>query len=127
MNGKNKTKNGIIIHILMFKRYISAANNPHIAKAPLSHINIFAGNILKNMNDAKTAQTITTNVVAMYVWFTKSTAESTRISSHISHHANQSSQSVILIAFTIAIVNTNVKIGRNIHRCTFQAIGHKFK
>ena len=51
----------------MFKRYISAANSPHIAKAPLSHINIFAGKILKNINDAKTAQTITTNVVAIYV------------------------------------------------------------
>ena len=126
MNGKNRIKNGIIIHILIFKRYIKAANSHHIANAQLSHINIFAGNILKNINDAKTAQTITTNVVAMYVWFTKSTAESTKISSHINHHANQSSQSVILIAFTMAIVNINVRIGRNIHRCTFHAIGHKF-
>lgn len=126
MNGKNKIKNGMIIHILIFRRYINAANNHHIAKAPLSHINIFAGKILKNINDAKTAQTITTNVVAMYVWFTKSIDESTKISSHINHPANQSSQSVILMAFTIAIVNTNVKIGRNIQRCTFQAIGRKF-
>jgi hypothetical protein len=60
-------RNGMIIQILIFKRYINAANNPHIAKAPLSHIKIFAGKILKNINEAKTAQTITTNVVAMYV------------------------------------------------------------
>ena len=126
MNGKNSIKNGIIIQILIFNRYISVANNHPIANAPLSHIKIFAGNILKNINDAKTAQTITTNVVAMYVWFTKSTAESTNSSNHNNHPANQSRPSVILIAFTIAIVNTNVNIGRNIQRCTFQAIGRKF-
>ena len=54
-----------MIQILIFKTYINAAKSHHIAKAPLSHINIFAGNILKNINEAKTAQTITTNVVAI--------------------------------------------------------------
>ena len=67
INGKNSTKNGIIIHILMFNKYISVANNHHIANAPLSPMKIFAGKILKNINDAKTAQTIATNVVAIYV------------------------------------------------------------
>ncbi|MBQ2600583.1 hypothetical protein II582_04415 [bacterium] len=65
MNGKNSIKNGIIIQILIFNKYISVANNHPIANAPLSHIKIFAGNILKNINDAKTAQTMVTNVVAI--------------------------------------------------------------
>jgi hypothetical protein len=51
----------------MFKRYIKVANSHHIAKAQLSPIKIFAGKILKNINDAKTAPTIVTNVVAIYV------------------------------------------------------------
>ena len=67
INGKNNTRNGMIIQILIFKRYINAANSHHIAKAPLSHIKIFAGKILKNINEAKTAHTITTKVVAIYV------------------------------------------------------------
>ena len=67
MNGKNSIKNGIIIQILIFNKYIRVANNHHIANAPLSPIKIFAGNILKNINDAKTAPTIVTNVVAIYV------------------------------------------------------------
>ena len=43
----------------------------------------------------------------------------------ISHHANQSSPSVILIAFTTATVAMNVKIGNRIQTSTFQAIGQK--
>ena len=65
INGKNSIKNGIIIQILIFNKYIRVANNHHMANAPLSHIKIFAGKILKNINDAKTAQTIVTNVVAI--------------------------------------------------------------
>lgn len=126
INGKNKIKNGIIIQILIFKTYTNVAKSHHIEKAPLSHMKIFAGNILKNINDAKTAHTITTNVVAMYVWFTKATTARTNNSTHINPPANQSSQSVILIAFTMAMVNTNVKIGQNIHRWIFHAIGRRF-
>jgi hypothetical protein len=61
------TTNGTIIPILIFNKYNKEANRPHIANAQLSHINIFAGNILKNINDAKIAITITTKVVAIYV------------------------------------------------------------
>jgi hypothetical protein len=63
----NITTNGTIIHILIFNKYNNDANKPHIAKAQLSHINIFAGKILKNIKDAKIAITITTKVVAIYV------------------------------------------------------------
>lgn len=103
-----------MIQILIFNKYINDASNPHNAKAQLSHINIFAGKILKNINDAKTAQTITTNVVEMYVPDTKVITANTINSTHINHQTNQSSPSVMFIAFTIAIVNMNVKIGRNI-------------
>ena len=65
MNGKNSIKNGIIIQILIFNKYISVANSHHIANAPLSPMKIFAGKILKNINEAKTAQTMVTNVVAI--------------------------------------------------------------
>ena len=116
MKGKNSIKNGMIIQVLIFNKYINAANNPHIAKAPLSPINILAGKILKNINDAKTAQIITTNVVAMYVWFTNVTTDKTNNSIHINPPANQSNQSVIFMAFTMAIVIINVKIGQKIHK-----------
>lgn len=43
----------------------------------------------------------------------------------ISHHANQSSPSVILIAFTTATVAMNVRIGKRIQTSIFQAIGQK--
>jgi hypothetical protein len=65
INSKNKTINGIKIPILIFSKYSNEATNHHIAKAPLSHINIFAGNMLKNIKDAKTAVTIITKVVAI--------------------------------------------------------------
>ena len=54
------------------------------------------------------------------------TTANTSNSTHMSHPANQSSPSVIFIAFTIAIVKMNVKIGQNIHKCTFPAIGRRF-
>jgi hypothetical protein len=51
----------------MFNKNTRDANNHHTANAQLSHINIFAGNILKNINEASIAITIITNVVAIYV------------------------------------------------------------
>ena len=53
--------------MLIFSKYAVAAINHPNAKAQLSPIKIFAGKILKNINDAKTAPTIVTNVVAIYV------------------------------------------------------------
>jgi hypothetical protein len=51
----------------MFNKNNKDAKSHHIANAQLSHINILAGNMLKNINDAKIAKTITTKVVAIYV------------------------------------------------------------
>ncbi|OQB40127.1 MAG: hypothetical protein BWY04_01444 [candidate division CPR1 bacterium ADurb.Bin160] len=65
IKSRNIIVNGTKIPILIFNKYNSEASSHHIAKAPLSHINIFAGNMLKNIKDAKMAVTITTNVVAM--------------------------------------------------------------
>lgn len=56
---------GMKIHILIFSKNTREANNHHMAKAQLSHINILAGNTLKNINAAKTAITMATNVLAI--------------------------------------------------------------
>ena len=111
INNKNIITNGTKIPILIFSKYNNEASNHHIAKAQLSHIKIFAGNILKNIKDAKMAVTMTTNVVAIYVWFTSVIAHKTKNMIAINPHANQSSQSIILIALTILIVIKNVIIG----------------
>lgn len=49
----------------MFKRYNNDAKNHPNAKAQESHINIFAGLILKNINAIKTAISIDNTVVAI--------------------------------------------------------------
>ncbi|MEI8252895.1 MAG: hypothetical protein WCG25_04020 [bacterium] len=49
----------------MFSKYSSDARNHHSARAPESHINIFAGLILKNINAISTAISIAKTVVAI--------------------------------------------------------------
>jgi hypothetical protein len=65
INNQNKTINGIKIQILMFSKYSREARNHHSAKAPESHINIFAGLILKNIKAINTAISIAKTVVAI--------------------------------------------------------------
>jgi len=65
INNPKRNINGMKIHILMFKRYNNDAKNHPNAKAQESHINIFAGLILKNINAIKTAISIDNTVVAI--------------------------------------------------------------
>jgi len=67
INNKNIIIKGMMIPILILRIYSSEARNPHRAKAQLSHINILAGLILKNMNATNTAINIAITVVAIYV------------------------------------------------------------
>lgn len=55
------------IHILMFSKYAVAAMSPPNANAQLSHMNILAGLILKNMNATKVEIHIPNTVVAKYL------------------------------------------------------------
>ena len=54
-----------MIPILMLRIYNKEARNQPSAKAQLSHINILAGLILKNINATKTAIKIAMTVVAL--------------------------------------------------------------
>ena len=65
INNQNKIINGIKIPILMFNKYRRDAKNHHNANAPESHINIFAGLILKNINAISAAISIAKTVVAI--------------------------------------------------------------
>ncbi len=92
------------------------AINHHKQKAQLSHINIFAGFILKNIKATNVAAHIHNTVVARYLWdINRATANVIR-TNIFNHQANQSSQSVIFTAFTISIVAINVNIGNHRHK-----------
>jgi len=65
MKSRKMMMNGIRIPILMLRIYRSEARNHHRANAQLSHINILAGLILKNINATKTAIIIAMTVVAI--------------------------------------------------------------
>ncbi len=113
------------IQILIFSKYVVAAINHHRQNAQLSHINTFAGLILKNMKATKVEIHIHSTVVARYLWeINKATANvsNTKI---FNQPANQSSQSVIFTAFTINIVAMNVSIGNHRHSFTIQKRGDK--
>ena len=117
---------GIRIQILMFSKYVVAAINHHKAKAPLSHINILAGLILKNMNATKVEIHIHRTVVAKYLWDINNATAKVRSTNMFNHPANQSSQSVIFTALTMNIVAMKVRIGNHHHRWTIPNIGDKF-
>ena len=58
---------GINIPILMLSKYAVAAINHHSANAQLSHINTFAGLILKNIKATRVEMHIPNTVVAKYL------------------------------------------------------------
>ena len=64
---RNTIAAGIRIQILIFNRYAVDAINHHSANAPLSHIKILAGLILKNMKATNVATHIHNTVVARYL------------------------------------------------------------
>ena len=68
---------------------------------------------------------IATRVVARYVWLKKVTTHNTKKIILTNQPANPSSPSVILMAFTILMVNINVIIGAMIPRWILPAIGQK--
>ena len=67
MKIKNTITAGINIHMLIFSKYAVAAINHHKANAPLSHMNILAGLILKNINATRVEIHIHRTVVARYL------------------------------------------------------------
>ena len=93
-----------------------AAINHHRAKAQLSHIKILAGLILKNMKATNVATHIHNTVVARYLCDMNRATANVIKTKIFNHPANQSSQSVILTAFTINIVAMNVRIGNHRHK-----------
>ena len=97
----------------------------HRANAHESHIKSFAGLILKNKNASKVATRIHTTLLARYVQLRKVIPAKHAKIITINHHANQSNQSVILMALTTATVAINVKIGKRINTWIFHAIGQK--
>ena len=112
--------------MLIFSKYVVAAINHHRQNAQLSHINTFAGLILKNMKATKVEIHIHSTVVARYLWeINKATANvsNTKI---FNQPANQSSQSVIFTAFTINIVAMNVRIGNHRHKWIIPNAGARF-
>lgn len=112
--------------MLIFNRYAVAAIIHHKAKAQLSHMNIFAGFMLKNINATRVEIQIPSTVVARYLWeMNRATANvmSTKI---FNHHASQSSQSVIFTAFTMNIVAINVSIGNHHHKLMVPNNGERF-
>ena len=58
---------GIRIPMLIFNKYVVAAINHHRQNAQLSHMNTFAGFILKNMKATKVDIQIHNTVVARYL------------------------------------------------------------
>ena len=64
---ENKIKAGINIQIFIFNKYAVAAISHHNAKAQLSHINILAGFILKNIKATRVEIQIHSTVVAKYL------------------------------------------------------------
>lgn len=90
--------NGMIIPSFIFSNRINDDSKPPKAKAPLSHINIFAGLILYHKKENNTATTITIKEVAIYVELRKVTTDNVASIIDIIPAARPSNQSVILIA-----------------------------
>ena len=116
MKIKNTITAGMNIPILMFNRYAVEAINHHRQNAQLSHINTFAGLILKNMKATSVATQTHRTVVAKYLCDMNKATAKVSSTNMFNHHANQSKQSVIFTAFTIKIVAINVNIGNHHHR-----------
>ena len=116
MNIKNTMTAGMNIPILIFNRYAVEAINHHRQNAQLSHINTFAGLILKNMKATNVATQTHRTVVAKYLCDMNKATAKVSSTNMFNHHANQSNQSVIFTAFTIKIVAINVNIGNHHHR-----------
>ena len=102
--------------MLIFNKYAVAAINHHNAKAQLSHINTFAGLILKNIKATNVAIHIHNTVVAKYLWEINRAMAKVNKTKIFNHPANPSSQSVIFTALTINIVAINVRTGNHRHR-----------
>lgn len=64
---RNTITAGMKIQILIFNKYVVAAIIHHRQNAQLSHINTFAGLILKNIKAIKVATHIHNTVVAKYL------------------------------------------------------------
>ena len=111
--------------MLIFNKYAVAAINHHNAKAQLSHINTFAGLILKNIKATNVAIHIHNTVVAKYLWEINRAMAKVNKTKIFNHPANPSSQSVIFTALTINIVEMKVKIGNNHHKWTIQNNGDR--
>ena len=116
MKIKNTITAGINIPILMFSRQAVDAITHHKQKAQLSHINTFAGLMLKNMKATSVAAQTHRTVVAKYFWDINKATANVSNTNIFNHQANQSNQSVIFTAFTIKIVAMNVNIGNPHHR-----------
>ncbi len=112
--------------MLIFNKYVVAAINHHRQNAQLSHMNTFAGFILKNMKATKVDIQIHNTVVARYLWEINSATANVKRTKMFNQPANQSSQSVIFTAFTINIVAMNVKIGNHHHRWIVPNTGARF-
>ena len=112
-NNANNTINGIKKLSLRLRRYTNAESNHHSANAQESPIKTFAGLILKRRNANNVPVMIPSSVVARYHQYMNVITDITHNKITIIHQANQSNQSVILIAFTIAIVRKKVITGYN--------------
>ena len=109
----------------MFSKYAVDAINHHKQNAQLSHINTFAGLILKNMNATNVAAQTHRTVVAKYLWEINRATAKVSNTNIFNHHAKPSNQSVIFTAFTINIVAMNVSIGNHRQSFTIQKRGDK--
>ena len=109
----------------MFNKYAVDAINHHKQNAQLSHINTFAGLILKNINATNVAAQTHRTVVAKYLCDMNKAIANVSNTNIFNHHASPSNQSVIFTAFTIKIVAMNVNIGNHHHKCTIQKRGDR--
>lgn len=126
MKIKNTIIIGISIPMLMLSKYVVAAINHHKQNAQLSHMNTFAGLMLKNIKATSVEIHIHNTVVARYLCeMNKATAKVKR-TKMFNQPANQSSQSVMFTAFTINIVAINVNIGNHHHKWIVPNNGARF-
>ena len=112
--------------MLILSKYVVAAISHHRAKAQLSHMKTLAGLILKNMKATRVEIHIHSTVVARYLWEINRATANVIKTKIFSHHANQSSPSVIFTALTINIVAKKVKIGNPRHKWTTPNSGERF-
>ena len=112
--------------MLIFNKYAVAAMSHPKENAQLSHMKILAGLILKNINATKVEIHIHSTVVAKYLWDINRAMANVNNTKIFNHPASQSSQSVIFTAFTINIVEINVRIGNHHHKWIIPKTGDKF-